>query len=802
MKKVIVFTLVGGFVLLLTVFGDNMRRLFGMSADALGGDDRLMNKSMRSFGREEAYPMEAPPPAAMAPAPEPSMMAQEEGKMGKRERARGGPGGGGMALGSAQRAPADAPKKQAPAADEEDSAASADGAEGTGGPAATRAWFPETFLFEPLVVTDQNGRATVPVKVPDRLTTWRVLALAHAREGAQAGAVTSFLGTLPTYVDPVLPPVLLAGDEVRLPVQVVNTTDAAVSTLLKLEAQGAVLSAAGGPVKVAAYGSAVEYTTLKTKDPGQVALRAVLGETDAVERGIEVLPAGKPESVNKGGTLGAPRSFALEAPANPLPGSERVRLQVYPGALALLRNELSVSLGRGGVWEDAYALNLAGRAPGLLKTLGGEANQEAIKDLSVVAAQRAFRHARAPSLDVATAFAEAAYAHPENPVLQRLAERLAMQVAQYQRPDGTCQGADGWTLQRLLVATADCVRAARSGAGSKAGLQRSIQVKVKAAGAFERNLERIDDGYTAAAILASGGVEGALAERLRELVKKAVKPDGDGGASIAIDEGIQRADGRTPSEMEATALGVLALQGQKGEEAALLGAHLLGGYTPYHGWGDGRTNQLGLEAVLAMFKERPPGEVKVTLERDGKVVAEGTLAADKLMEVASIEAAAEGSSGKHQWTVKAEPPVAGLGFNVSLASYVAWKDEGAGSGLELQVEVPKELRVGKPAALGLTAAAPAGEPVSLRLAFPAGVQPDGPSLDALVASGAVTRYETEDGAATLHLKALEAGGTFQGSLKVVPTLAGALQAPPSKLTPELRPQLARAFAPKTWKIAP
>lgn len=803
MKKVIVFTLVGGFILLLTLFGANLRRLFGMSADALGGDDRIAMKGLRRSAPEEAYPVQAPPPAAMAPAPEPEMKAMEEGKMGKRDRARGGPGGGGFgALGGAKRELAEnAPKKPAPA-EADESAASADGAESPGGPAATRAWFPETFLFEPLVVTDASGRASVPVKVPDRLTTWRVLALAHAREGAQAGAVTSFLGTLPTYVDPVLPPVLLAGDEVRLPVQVVNTTDAAVATVLKLEAQGASLSAAGGPVKVAAWGSAVEYTTLKTRDPGQIALRAVLGATDAVERGIEVLPAGKPESVSKGGTLGAPRSFSLEAPPNPLPGSERVRLQVYPGALALLRNELSVSLGRGGVWEDAYALNLAGRAAGLLRTLGGEANPETIKDLSTVAAQRAFRHARAPSLEVATAFAEAAYAHPENPVLQRLAERLAMQVAQLQRPDGTCQGADGWTLQRLLVATADCVRAARSGAGSKAGLQRSIQVKVKAAGAFERNLERIDDGYTAAAILASGGVEGTLAERLRELVKKAVKPDGDGGASLTIDEGVVRGDGQAPSDMEATALGVLALQGQKGDEAALLGAHLLGGYSPYYGWGDGRTNQLALEAVLAMFKERPPGEVKVTLERDGKVVAQGTLAADKLLEVATIEAAAEGSSGKHQWAVRAEPPLAGLGFNVALTSYTAWKDEGAGSGLELQVEVPGELKVGKPAALALTAAAPAGEPVSLRVALPAGVQPDGPSLDALVSSGSVTRYETEDGAATLHLKALEAGGVFQASLKVVPTLAGVLQAPPSKLTPALRPQLARAFAPRTWKIAP
>ena len=82
----------------------------------------------------------------------------------------------------------------------------------------------------------------MPVKVPDRLTTWRVLALAHSRQGGQAGAVTSFLGTLPTYVDPVVPAFLLAGDEVRLPVQVVNTTDAEVASPLALDAANATVS--------------------------------------------------------------------------------------------------------------------------------------------------------------------------------------------------------------------------------------------------------------------------------------------------------------------------------------------------------------------------------------------------------------------------------------------------------------------------------------------------------------------------------------------------------------------------------
>ena len=43
----------------------------------------------------------------------------------------------------------------------------------TAEPVLTRAWFPETFLFAPRVVTDATGKASLSVRVPDRLTTWR-----------------------------------------------------------------------------------------------------------------------------------------------------------------------------------------------------------------------------------------------------------------------------------------------------------------------------------------------------------------------------------------------------------------------------------------------------------------------------------------------------------------------------------------------------------------------------------------------------------------------------------------------------
>lgn len=790
MKKVLVLFGVGFAILALFVLSAPALVRFQSknSPPSLVATDRFAGE------REElAYAMPSSPGAP--PPPEASKKeADAEAIGGIGTRGGGGKGYGmlsGLAMADKQAAPklkalarasnsSDAPASEAPAAE-----------------AATRAWFPETFLFEPLVVTDESGRATVPVKVPDRLTTWRVLALAHSRQGGQAGAATSFLGTLPTYVEPVVPPMLFAGDQVTIPVQVVNTTEREVTSPLKLESTG-VLSAAGGTVRVSAGGSLVQNVSLTAPRPGPLTLKATLGSTDAVERVIDVRPAGQREVVTKGGTLAAPRQFTLTGPADALPASEQVALRVFPGALGLVRSELSAAPGRGGVAEDAYLLQLLGSAPALLRALGEEPDLTVIRELSLLATQRVMRHARGPSVDAASLLAEAALAHPDNPVLARLGERLVQQVAQAQRPDGTCQGADGWTLQRLLVTTGDCVRAVKAGQGAPRGAQRFTATALKAAGAYERNLGRIADPYTAAAALASGAVSGTVADKLRALVLAGITSNAD-GAALSVPAGVVRADGRVPSTIEATALAVLALEGEPKAPMADLGTTLLGAYDPFTGWGDGRTNLLALRAVTTLFKEKVPAGVKISLARDGRVLATGELTPETLKSVLVLEADATGSSGEHGWSVTAEPPVPGLGFTLGLVAFVPWKPSNE-AGLELETTLPETLQVGKAADLALTAAWPGNTDVKLRLGLPAGVQHDTPSLEGLVSAGSVTRYETEDGAITLHLPRLNAGDTWQAKVRVVPTLAGRLQAQPTTLSLEARADRVKTFVPKAWTI--
>jgi len=650
----------------------------------------------------------------------------------------------------------------------------------------TRAWFPETFLFEPLVVTDDHGAAVVPVRVPDRLTTWRVLALAHSRTGAQGGTVASFLGTLPTYVDPVVPPFLVQGDQVRLPIQLVNTTAAEVAGALEVSVQGArLVGAAGGPRRVPAQGSVLDAATIAADRAGTARLRVALAGSDAIERAIEIRPAGRPVSQTRSGTLAAPRTFTTTGPSGPSGPSgptgaftpepaDRVRLLVFPGALALLRSELAVSIARSEVADDAYALLLAGRAAALLAALGDKPDPAVLRELAIVTAQRAIRDGRTLDVDRAALLVEPALAHPGNPVLARLGERAAASLAQSQRPDGTFAGGTGWTLQRVLVATAEATRAVAAAQATTAQRQRSLQVATRAAGAFARTADQVSDGYTAAAILAAGAATGELADALRRRVLGAIQASDDGAKYLAVADGVVRGDGVPPSRIEATALAVLALAGVADAPLADLGTTLLGAYTPALGWGDGRTNLVAMQGVLALFKAPLPGAVTVTLTMDGAPVVHGTLEGAKLRDVLTLAAGGIRLAGPHTWNLTAEPAVPGLGYSLTLESWLAWDTEPPHDGLELALPARVDAVVGKPVEIALAAAAPSGLAIHIQHALPAGVQVDAASLQALVAAGALASYVAADGALDLNVPPVKPGASIALSYRVIPTLGGTL----------------------------
>ena len=226
----------------------------------------------------------------------------------------------------------------------------------------TRAWFPESFLWQPMVLTDDDGVASVDVRVPDQLTTWRVLGLAHDRAGHQAGAVHTFDSRLPLYVDPVIPGWLYAGDQLDLPVQVVNTTEASVNAVLRAESSSALSGAGEVSLDIGPSDSDVVNVRLSAVAAGtgkvSASLRASEGN-DRAEREIPVLPEGRPVEKTRGGTLAGERSFSMFGPDDADPTTEELTIRVFPGPLAVLQNEVERLQGGARPDDGAYGFALS-----------------------------------------------------------------------------------------------------------------------------------------------------------------------------------------------------------------------------------------------------------------------------------------------------------------------------------------------------------------------------------------------------------------------------------------------------------
>src|SRR5262249_46281443 len=93
---------------------------------------------------------------------------------------------------------------------------------GEGAPTRLREYFPETLLWRPSLITDDQGRAELPLTFADSITTWRLTASASSRGGALGGVSAPLRVFQDFFVDIDLPTALTQNDEVAFPVAVYN----------------------------------------------------------------------------------------------------------------------------------------------------------------------------------------------------------------------------------------------------------------------------------------------------------------------------------------------------------------------------------------------------------------------------------------------------------------------------------------------------------------------------------------------------------------------------------------------------
>ncbi|MCE7981390.1 MAG: hypothetical protein DYG89_09380 [Caldilinea sp. CFX5] len=211
-------------------------------------------------------------------------------------------------------------------------------AELAGNNAQVRRRFEDTAYWNALITTDANGQATITIKLPDNLTTWRITAKALAADAKVGTAQSSLLVTQEIIVRPALPRFGVVGDRFQAGLVAQNFAGAATSGNAGLKANALVLLDGGDQaVNLPNGGSAaVNWTAVAaTSGTGLVTSSLQTGAGgDIVELPFPVKPFAVPERWLAAGqaNLSATETFTL--PLNAVTEQTKLEVRLSP-SLAL-----------------------------------------------------------------------------------------------------------------------------------------------------------------------------------------------------------------------------------------------------------------------------------------------------------------------------------------------------------------------------------------------------------------------------------------------------------------------------------
>ena len=162
-----------------------------------------------------------------------------------------------------------------------------------------REYFPETLVWQPELITDKNGRAELKFKLGDNITTWKMYAIASDTKGKIGVAEREVKAFQPFFVDLSPPQILTEGDEIFLPVQIRNYTEAKQTVDVEmakadwfsfLDAEKQQIEVNSNSTQNAVFG----FRADKADEDGRQKVTAIADtDSDAMEKRIVVKPNGK-----------------------------------------------------------------------------------------------------------------------------------------------------------------------------------------------------------------------------------------------------------------------------------------------------------------------------------------------------------------------------------------------------------------------------------------------------------------------------------------------------------------------------
>ncbi len=203
--------------------------------------------------------------------------------------------------------------------------------------------FKDTAFWQPEVITGSDGRATLKVRLPDNLTTWRATARGITADTKVGATRYKVLSRKDVIIRLETPRFVTQGDTVTLSGIVHNYLNRDKATQISIAVEGAqLLSPAKQTVTISKQGEHRVDWQVSAANVGQIKLLAKAltnTESDAVELPLEVVPRGLHEVKTETWTSAdenADRTFALDLPANADTRARKLRIEVSPSVAGTL----------------------------------------------------------------------------------------------------------------------------------------------------------------------------------------------------------------------------------------------------------------------------------------------------------------------------------------------------------------------------------------------------------------------------------------------------------------------------------
>ena len=215
------------------------------------------------------------------------------------------------------------------------------GGGGRDGADILRSRFQTTAFFLGSVVTDASGKATAAARLPDNLTTFRLMAVAVTAGDRYGSGQSPLLVTRPLVARPALPRFLRPGDRFAAGVVVNSRDGSAARARVSASVEGARLEGARSRTVTleAGRGREVRFDfEARPADSARFRFDATSGSNaDAVALALPMKPVYHPRAYTVAGVLHDTATAELELPAGIDPARSTLQLSLGTSALAMVR---------------------------------------------------------------------------------------------------------------------------------------------------------------------------------------------------------------------------------------------------------------------------------------------------------------------------------------------------------------------------------------------------------------------------------------------------------------------------------